>query len=413
MSALIERFLRYAKIDTQSADDQTQIPSTSKQFVLADQLVEELKGMGIDDVIYDREHCYIYATIPSNMPEGNKAPKIGFIAHMDTSPAVTDTNCNPRIVENYDGKDIVLNESLGLVLSPAEYPYMSTCIGKSLIVTDGTTLLGADDKAGVAEIMTMAETLMKHPEIKHGTVKIGFTPDEEVGRGVDAFDVAAFGADFAYTVDGGAEGEIEYENFNAASAKITLNGKSIHPGSAKNAMVNANILANEFVSLLPTDQRPEHTEGYEGFFHLAAMSGNVEKAQLVYIIRDHDRELFEEKKALMAKCVEFMNARYGEGTVEALIKDSYYNMKEMIIPNFHLIDVAKKAMVDNDVVPITTPIRGGTDGCRLSYMGLPCPNLFTGGQNFHGRYEYACVESMEKVVKVILSIIGYYSEMEV
>lgn len=411
MTALLDRFLTYVKIDTQSDEDSGQHPSTEKQFVLAEKLYEELKAMGASDVRLDRTYCYVYAKIPSNMAgEGcDKVPAIGFIAHMDTSPEVTDTDVKPRVIRDYDGKDILLNEEKNIILSPQEYPYLNTCTGRTLIVTDGTTLLGADDKAGVAEIMSAAEYLLAHPEIKHGDICIGFTPDEEIGSGVDFFDIKGFGADYAYTVDGGGEGEIEFENFNAASALVEITGKSIHPGSAKGIMKNACLIASEFAGLLPAEQTPAHTEGYEGFYHLCAMEGSIEHAKLEYIIRDHDMNLFEEKKAFMEKAAAFINSRYGEGTVKLTLKDSYYNMKEKILPVYHLIETAVAAMEEEGVEPKIVPIRGGTDGARLSYEGLPCPNLYTGGQNYHGRFEYACLETMESMVRVIINIIRRYA----
>lgn len=410
MSEVIEKFLRYVKIDTQSADEQPCFPSTEKQKVLGRLLAGELEEMGASDVVFDERYCYVYATVPSNLPEGKKAPVIGFISHMDTSPAVSGKDVKPRIVENYAGGDILLNEELNIVLPAADNPELSHFIGKSLIVTDGTTLLGADDKAGVAEIMTMAEYLLTHPEVKHGTVRIGFTPDEEVGQGVDHFDVEGFGADFAYTVDGGELGELEYENFNAASAKLIVNGYSVHPGSAKNKMLNAVLLSQEFQSLLPAHENPASTEGYEGFFHPDSISGSVERVVVDYIIRDHSREKFEQKKELFAKCAAFLNEKYGREIFTAQIRDSYYNMKEKILPeNAHLIENAVKAMEQAGVEPKISPIRGGTDGARLSFMGLPCPNLCTGGMNFHGRFEYACVESMESCVEILKNIVSLYA----
>ena len=409
MSKLIERFLSYVKIDTESVEDMECFPSSEKQKVLGNMLVEELKSLGASDVSMD-EYGYVFATIPATTEE--KLPVLGFVAHMDTAPALTGANVNPRIVENYDGKDVVLNKELDIILSPKKYPEMLKYIGKDLIVTDGTTLLGADDKSGIAEIMTLAEYLLENPEIKHGTIKIGFTPDEEVGRGVDFFDVKRFGADYAYTVDGGELGELEYENFNAAGARLIVNGMSIHPGSAKGRMKNAVLLAMEFQGMLPVFDNPAYTEGYEGFFHLDSINGSVDHVVANYIIRDHDKEKFEEKKHLFEKTAEFLNVKYGEGTFEVHMKDSYYNMKEKVEPHIHLIENAKKAMREIGVEPIVVPIRGGTDGARLSYMGLPCPNLCTGGHNFHGRYEYTCVQSMEKVVELLKKIVELYSTPE-
>lgn len=406
MSKITERFLKYVSFDTESAEEKEQVPSTEKQFRLAEYLVEELKAIGAQDVEL-AEHCYVYATIPATTEED--LPVLGFVAHMDTSPALSGANVKARIIENYDGQDVVLNQEKNILLSTVEFPELTGYKGQTLIVTDGTTLLGADDKAGVAEIMTMAEHLLAHPEIKHGKIRIAFTPDEEVGRGVDFFDVDGFGADYAYTVDGGALGELEYENFNAASGKVRIHGKSIHPGSAKGKMVNALLVGMEFQSLLPVFQNPIYTEGYEGFFHLDGMQGGVEEAEMYYIIRDHDREKFEEKKRMFETCANFLNEKHGAGTVEIEVVDSYYNMKEMLEPNMHLIENAKKAMEELDITPIITPIRGGTDGARLSYMGLPCPNLCTGGHNFHGKYEYIVVESMEKIVDLLHKIVEIYS----
>lgn len=412
MSTVVDKFLKYVTIDTQSDEDSTTSPSTEKQKDLARLLVGELKEMGASDVRMDEEYGYVYATIPSTLKEGGKeVPVIGFIAHMDTSPAVSGKDVKPRIVENYDGKDIVLNQELNIILPVEENPELLEYEGKKLIVTDGTTLLGADDKAGVAEIMTMAQTLLAHPEKEHGTIRIAFTPDEEVGRGVDHFDVEGFQADYAYTVDGGALGELEYESFNAAGARLHVNGYSVHPGSAKNKMLNAILLAQEFQSLLPVFETPAATEGYEGFYHADRMTGTVESAQVDYIIRDHARELFEKKKAYFRETADFLNKKYGKEIFTVEMQDSYYNMKEKIYPeNAHLIDTAVKAMEEAGVTPLIAPIRGGTDGSRLSFMGLPCPNLCTGGMNYHGRYEYVCIESMEKCVEIILNIISLYAE---
>lgn len=409
MTKTIEKFLRYVKVDTQSREESDTTPSTMKQHDLARILVAELEEMGACEITYDKEHCYVYAAVPAS--EGMEdSPVLGFIAHMDTSPAVTDTGVNPRIVEHYDGKDIVLNEEKNIVMRTADFPELAGLCGQDLIVTDGVTLLGADDKAGVAEIMAMAEYLLTHPEIKHGRIRIGFTPDEEVGSGADYFNVKLFGADYAYTVDGGALGELEYENFNAAGAKLRVRGRSVHPGEAKNKMKNAILIAQEFQSLLPAAQNPMYTEGYEGFFHLDSIEGNVEEAVADYIIRDHDRALFEEKKRIFLDCADFLNKKYGEGTVAVELKDSYFNMKEVLKPHMHLIDNACAAMRELDIEPVVTPIRGGTDGARLSFMGLPCPNLCTGGANFHGKYEYACVQSMEKVTRLLVRLAQKYGE---
>ncbi len=408
MSEVVQKFLRYVKIDTQSNEGSDTTPSTMKQHELAQLLVKELEEMGAAEIVYDREHCYVYASVPA--AKGYEpAPILGFISHMDTSPAVTDTGVKPRMVEHYDGGDIVLNEAQGIVMRVSDFPELAGLVGKDLIVTDGTTLLGADDKAGIAEIMTMAEYLLKHPEVPHGKIRIGFTPDEEIGCGADHFDVKLFGADYAFTVDGGALGELEYENFNAAGAKLYVYGCSVHPGDAKNKMRNAILIAQEFQSLLPVAQNPMYTEGYEGFFHPDTISGNVEKVRVDYIIRDHDRELFEQKKALFLECAAFLNKKYGDGTVAVDMKDSYYNMKEVLEPHMHLVDNACAAMKELGIEPVVTPIRGGTDGARLSFMGLPCPNLCTGGANYHGRYEYACVQSMEAVVEILVKLAERYS----
>ncbi len=409
MSKTIEKFLRYVKIDTQSCEESATTPSTMKQHDLAKLLVEELHAMGAEDVTYDKESCYVYATIPASCG-CEKAPVLGFIAHMDTSPAVTDTNVNPRIVENYDGRDILLNAEANIVMQVADFPELLKYVGQDLIVTDGTTLLGADDKAGVAEIMAMAEYLLQHPEQKHGKIRIGFTPDEEVGCGADYFNVELFGADFAYTVDGGPLGELEYENFNAAGAKLHVNGRSVHPGAAKGKMKNAILIAQEFQSLLPVFQNPMYTEMYEGFFHLDGIAGNVEAVVADYIIRDHDKALFEEKKSMFLAVADFLNRKYGEGTIVVEMKDSYYNMREVIEPHMHLIDKACEAMKELGVEPAISPIRGGTDGARLSFMGLPCPNLFTGGENFHGRFEYASVQAMNQATEVLIKLAEKYSE---
>lgn len=403
MSKVIEKFLNYVKIDTRSDENSTACPTTAKQHDLAKLLVKELEEMGAEDITYDTEHCYVYASIPAS--EGcDGRPVLGFIAHMDTSPAVTGENVKPRIIENYDGKDIVLNEEKNIVMKVSDFPELVEYTGKRLIVTDGTTLLGADDKAGVAEIMTMAEQLLLSRDIPHGKLRIGFTPDEEVGAGADHFDVKLFGADYAYTVDGGKLGELEYENFNAAGAKVTFHGRSVHPGDAKNKMVNALLLAMEFQNMLPVFENPMYTEKYEGFYHLDQLSGSVEKAQSEYIIRDHDKDKFERKKETFLRIGAYLNEKYGKDTVQIDMKDSYYNMREIIEQHMQLIENAKAAMEETGVNPIVVPIRGGTDGARLSYMGLPCPNLCTGGHNFHGRFEYICADSMEKIVEMLLKI---------
>ena len=403
MEKVTDRFLRYVQIDTQSDEEGTGTPTTEKQHELARLLVEELTKMGAEEITYDKEHCYVYASIPAT--EGmEKKPVMGFISHMDTSPAVSGANVRPRIITAYDGEDIVLNSGLGIVMKTADFPELKEYQGKSLIVTDGTTLLGADDKAGVAEIMTMAEYLLSHRDVPHGKLRIGFTPDEEVGAGADHFDVELFSADCAYTVDGGKLGELEYENFNAAGARVTFHGRSVHPGDAKNKMKNALLTAMEFQGMLPVSEIPMYTEKYEGFYHLDALNGDIERAVADYIIRDHSREKFEQKKALFEKAGAFLNEKYGEGTVEIELKDSYYNMKEIIEDHMELIDHAMEAMREAGVEPVVVPIRGGTDGARLSYMGLPCPNLCTGGHNFHGRFEYICIESMEAVVRILLNL---------
>lgn len=402
MSEVLERFLRYVKIDTASSEDAVDVfPSTKKQFDLAKVLVSELKELGIEAEL-DEKYGYVYASIPANTDETLKS--VGFIAHMDTSPAMSGTDVKPRIIENYDGGDIVLNEDLSIVTAVKDFPELKAYIGKALVVTDGTTLLGADDKAGVAEIMTMASFMVKHPEIKHGKICIAFTPDEEVGRGMDFFDVERFGADYAYTVDGGALGEISYENFNAAGAILTVHGRSVHPGSAKGIMKNAILLAQEFQSMLPTDERPECTEGYEGFYHLNGMNGNVEKAVCEYIIRDHDRTKFEERKKVFQGIADKLNSKYGEKIFDAELKDSYYNMREIIEEHMDIVDRVFAAMKTLDIKPEVDPIRGGTDGARLSFMGVPCPNLGTGGHNFHGKHEFVCVQSMEGAVELLLKI---------
>ena len=401
MKTAIERFLKYVSYDTESDEASASCPSTAKQRVLAEQLRQELIELGAADVRVS-EFGYVFARIPATSDE--KVPVLGFIAHMDTSPALSGADVKPRIVQDYDGGDIVLNEEKQIVMKVADFLFLPGLKGEDLIVTDGTTLLGADDKAGIAEIMTMAEHLLTHPEIKHGEICIGFTPDEEIGRGADRFDVADFGADIAYTVDGGALGELEYENFNAASGKVTIHGVSIHPGSAKLKMKNALLIGMEFQSLLPTFENPMYTEGYEGFYHLDVMNGSVEEAQMDYIIRDHDRAKFEEKKRFFADAAAFLNRKYGEGTVVCEIRDSYYNMKEKIEPCMYLIDTAEAAMRACGVEPVVVPIRGGTDGARLSYMGLPCPNLCTGGYNYHGKYEFIPVGSLEKTTEILVEI---------
>lgn len=406
MEKAYEKLLRYVAIDTQSDDDSETTPSTMKQFDLANLLVEELKNLGIEDAHVD-EHCYLYGTLKANVAN---APKIGLIAHFDTSPDYSGKDVKPQIIRNYDGSDIVLNKELNLTMPVKDFPALTDLVGQDLITTDGTTLLGADDKAGIAEIMSVIEYFVNNPEVKHGDIKIGFTPDEEIGRGADKFDVAKFGADFAYTLDGDALGSLEFENFNAANPKITIHGKNIHPGSAKNKMKNSVVIAMELLSMLPTAQRPEHTENYEGFFHCNDIEGSVEKTSMIFLVRDHNMAKFEEKKALMVNVVNFLNAKYGEGTVELSMKDAYYNMEEQVKPVFHIVESAKTAMEKLGIKPIVKPIRGGTDGSRLSFMGLPTPNLFTGGQNFHGRFEFISINTMDKAVETVVEIIKTYAE---
>ncbi|MBQ6869956.1 MAG: peptidase T [Alistipes sp.] len=403
---LKERFLKYVAINTRSDENSESFPSTAVQWDLLNALVEEMKLLGLEDVTIDK-YGYAMGTIPAT-PGKENAPVIGFLAHVDTAPDMSGENVRPRIIESYDGEDIVLNNTL--TMKVADFPELKRFIGHTLIHTDGTTLLGADDKAGVAEIMTAAEYLMAHPEIEHGKIRIGFTPDEEIGRGVDFFDVKAFGADFAYTMDGGYEGELEYENFNAASAKIAIQGRNVHPGYAKNKMINAIEVACELNSLVPAVERPQFTEGYEGFYHCVGFNGTVENATISYIIRDHDADLFEKKKVWMHNIVGILNNKYGEGVLTLTLKDQYYNMRKMVEPHPQVIENALKAMHDADVEPIVRPIRGGTDGARLSFMGLPCPNIFAGGMNFHGKFEYCSLNSMEKAVKVIINIAKRWAE---
>lgn len=398
MKTVTERFLRYVSFDTMSDPESETCPSTAKQKKLGAALVEEMTEMGISDARMD-ENGYVYGTVPGDP----SLPTIGLIAHMDTSPDASGANIQAKIVE-YTGGDVCLNEEKGIFLREKDYENLRNHVGKHLIVTDGTTLLGADDKAGVAEIMAAAERLLTSGQ-RHATLKIGFTPDEEIGRGADKFDVAGFGADYAYTADGGPVGEIEYENFNAAGAVVTVHGRNIHPGSAKNKMVNSQHIAMEFDALLPAAQRPEHTEGYEGFFHLIGMEGSVEETKLHYIIRDHDLEKFEEKKAVMTAAAEFLNKKFGQGTLDLDLRDSYFNMKKCIEPVMYVVDRAKAAMTAAGMTAREVPIRGGTDGARLSYEGLPCPNLCTGGENYHGRFEYIPVEDMEKCVEMLVNIL--------
>lgn len=403
---LIERFLSYVKVETTSDENTAVTPSTPGQMTFAKQLFTELQNIGLSDVVLD-ENGYVYATLPANTDK--EVPTIGFIAHMDTAPDASGKNVNPRIVANYDGKDIVLNEKENIVLTTSYFPEILNHVGEDIIVTDGTTLLGADDKAGIAEIITAMEYLMAHPEIKHGKIRVGFNPDEEIGLGAHKFDVALFGCDWGYTMDGGEVGELEYENFNAASAKLTFKGVNVHPGTAKNKMINAGILATEFAATLPSDERPENTEGYEGFYHLTSMDGCVEEAHLSYIIRDHNRETFELRKATVQHLAEQFNVA-NPGCCEVVIKDQYYNMLEKIEPVMQVIDIAKKAMIDAGVTPKVQPIRGGTDGAQLSFKGLPCPNIFAGGMNMHGRYEYVPVQSMQKAMMTVVNICKIVAE---
>lgn len=402
---LKDRFLYYVSFDTQSDENSTTYPSTEKQLVLLKALKEEMIALGLTEVSMD-QYGYVMGSIPAT-PGMEDKPIIGFISHVDTSPDMSGANVKPQIIENYDGKDIPLNKELTMYVK--DFPELSFYKGHTLITTDGTTLLGADDKAGVAEIMTMAEYFMKNPQIAHGKIRIGFTPDEEIGRGVDFFDVKAFGAKFAYTMDGGFEGELEYENFNAASAKLSIQGRNIHPGSAKGKMINALQVACDLHEMLPVGMRPELTEGYEGFFHLIHLSGSVEQAEMAYIIRDHDKTLFEEKKHIITQAVEYMNKKIGQEVVTLHLKDQYYNMKEQVTPYPELITRAQEAMKMAGVTSIIKPIRGGTDGSRLSYMGLPCPNLFTGGMNFHGKYEYCSLTTMNKALQTMIHLASLWS----
>jgi tripeptide aminopeptidase len=423
MEKLVERFIKYVKVFTTSNEESGVTPSTPGQMVFAKQLREELVELGFEEVVLD-ENGYLYATLPSNL-EGKEVPTIGFIAHMDTAPDASGENVKPRIIEKYDGKDIVLNEELGVVMKTSVFPELLHHIGEDLIVTDGTTLLGADDKAGIAEIITAMMYLREHPEIKHGKIRIAFNPDEEIGLGAHKFDVPLFGCDFAYTMDGGEVGELEFENFNAASAKINFKGSNVHPGTAKDKMINASLLAMEFMEQLPEEERPEHTEGYEGFYHLISMSGTVEEANLSYIIRDHNRELFEARKANIQRVVDNINAQH-PGTCTAVVKDQYYNMLEKVqeadtvlsaggrkLPNgqpFSITEIAKQAILDAGVAPVVQPIRGGTDGAQLSFKGLPCPNIFAGGMNMHGKFEYVPIQSMQKAMMTVVNICRIVAE---
>lgn len=406
MEKLIDRFLRYVAIDTRSNEESETQPSEAKELNLLSLLRDELCAMGIDATL--DEYGYVMARIPAS--EGVKGPKVGFIAHVDTAPDASGKDVKPQIIKDYDGGAIELKGVPGLKLDPAEFPELLDHKGETVITTDGTTLLGADDKAGVAEIMDAVQYIVSHPEFRHGEIRIGFTPDEEIGRGVVKFDVPAFDADYAYTMDGGAVGELEFENFNAASAVVKIQGCNVHPGYAKGKMRNAILIAQEFNALLPVEQRPAFTEGYEGFYHIIDMKGSVENASITYIIRDHDREKFEERKAVIQRCADFINLRYGEGTAVAAVKDQYYNMRKEVEPHYHVVEKAVKAMEMAGIKPKIQPIRGGTDGANLSFRGLPCPNIFAGGYNFHGKMEWVPLESMQKASEVILNIIGLYAE---
>ncbi len=403
MKTVIDRFLRYAKIDTQSDENSMSTPSTAKQFTLANMLVKEITDIGLHDISID-ENGYVMATLKSNISEN--VPVIGLISHMDTSPDFSAENVVPTTHYNYNGGNIVLNDKQKIVLSPTDFPELLKYKGQDIITSDGTTLLGADDKAGIAEIITAVAYLKLHPEIKHGEIRIGFTPDEEIGRGADKFDVKKFNAEYAFTLDGGEIGELEFENFNAALATVTLNGRNVHPGTAKNQMKNSMHIAMEFNALLPATERPEYTTGYEGFFHLIDITGTVEKTVVRYIVRDHDMQLFTNRKTILAEAANWITTRYGAGSIEINIEDQYFNMRKKIEPVLHIVTRAEKAMKDCGVVPIIKPIRGGTDGAKLSFMGLPTPNLFTGGHNFHGRFEYIPIQSMIKAVEVIVKLIS-------
>lgn len=403
-----ERFFRYIKIDTQSDESSETFPSTKKQFDLLNLLNKELQEFGLKSEI--DEHGYVMATLPSNVKK--KVPVIGFVAHVDTSPDMSGANVNPLVWENYDGSDITINKELKLVLSPELFPDLKEYKGDTIITTDGTTLLGADDKAGITEIMTAVKYLIDHPEIKHGEIKIGFTPDEEIGRGVDFFDVKKFGAEFAYTMDGSHVGELEFENFNAAKLTVNIQGRNVHPGYEKDKMLNSMMIAMEYNALLPPNMRPEYTTGYDGFYHLISMNGTVENTTITYIVRDHDRAKFESKKVFAQECADFLNKRYGKEVVKAELKDQYFNMREKVEPVYHIVEIAKQAMIELGIEPKIMPIRGGTDGSRLSYMGLPCPNVFAGGINFHGKFEYVPLESIEKATNVVIKIAELYARKD-
>jgi tripeptide aminopeptidase len=404
---IMDRFITYVKVDTQSDGSSDTTPSTEGQWTLANMLVEELKGIGMEDVTVD-ENGYVMATLPSNSDK--EIPVIGFLAHVDTATDFTGTNVKPQIVENYDGETIILNKDLQIELSPKDFPSLKEYKGHTLITTDGTTLLGADNKAGIAEIMTAMKYLIEHPEIKHGKIRVAFTPDEEIGRGPHKFDVAAFGAKYAYTMDGGPLGELEYESFNAASARIRILGKNIHPGSAKNKMINAAKIAMELNGKLPVEESPEHTEGYEGFYHLTGLKGDVEQTDMSYIIRDHDKELFQKRKDRMQEIVDELREKYGQDKIQLEMNDTYYNMKEKIEPVIEIVDLASEAMKKLNIEPNIKPIRGGTDGSQLSFMGLPTPNIFTGGENYHGRHEYISVDNMIKATQVIIELVQLFEQ---
>tara|TARA_R110000851_G_scaffold81391_6_gene178818 strand:- start:33941 stop:35200 length:1260 start_codon:yes stop_codon:yes gene_type:complete len=406
---LIDRFFSYVTVDTESDPESDSTPSTEKQWNLANALAKELKQIGLEDVTID-DNAYIMATLPSNV--NHEVPTIGFVSHFDTSPDFTGANVNPQIVENYDGKDIVLNADKNIILSPDEFDDLLLYKGQTLITTDGTTLLGADDKAGVAEIVSAMEYLVNHPEIKHGKIRVGFTPDEEIGRGAHKFDVEKFGAEWAYTMDGSQIGELEYENFNAAGAVVNVKGKIVHPGTAKGKMINSMYIATDYINSLPRMETPEHTEGREGFFHLQSVNGEVDGTKLQYIIRDHDKDHFEARKEMMVKLADEINAQHEKELITIEIKDQYFNMREKIEPVMHIVDLAEEAMKKASIKPIIKPIRGGTDGSQLSFMGLPCPNIFAGGHNFHGRYEYVPVENMQKAIEVIVNIAQLLAEKE-
>jgi tripeptide aminopeptidase len=414
MQHIIDRFVSYVTIDTESDPNSTTTPSTAKQWDLANKLVEELKTIGLEDVTID-EHAYIMATLPSNV--AHDVPVIGFVSHFDTTPDFTGANVKPQIIKDYDGNDIVLNKEQNIILSPDYFKDLLQYKGQTIITTDGTTLLGADDKAGITEIVTAMEYLVQHPEIKHGKIRVGFTPDEEIGRGAHKFDVAKFGAEWAYTMDGSQIGELEYENFNAAGAKVTFKGKSVHPGYAKGKMINSMLIANKFISKLPKEEVPEKTSGYDGFFHVTGITGSIEETIVQLIIRDHDRNRFEKRKKLVSKIADKINRKFarqfGEDIAIVEVNDQYFNMKEKVEPVMHIVDIAERAMNDLGIKPIIKPIRGGTDGSQLSYMGLPCPNIFAGGHNFHGKYEYVPVESMQKAVEVIVKIAELTAEQKV